>query len=157
MSRLQRAATVIESLAESLGMEDAMRLEKIKSSWHALIGPPSSFNCQPAFYKNAQLTINVSSNVWMKELSFHKDTFVSKLREFGVASVRLRPGSVEWPSPKAEPELPKVELSRGEIAYVESLSANIQDGELREILTRAALKSFTRIKALEAAKHTETA
>lgn len=148
MSRLQRAASVIESLAEHLGLGDSMRLEQIKNRWHTLIGPPISLNTQPDFFKNAQLTINVSSNVWMTELRFHKDAIVSKLRDFGVASIRLRPGSVEWSNQPAKPELPAAVLSAGETAYVESLSADIKDGELREALRRTALKSFARMKTL---------
>ncbi|KWT94672.1 DUF721 domain-containing protein [Candidatus Magnetominusculus xianensis] len=148
MGRLQRAASLIESLVEHLGLGDSMKLEQIKNRWHTLIGPPISLNTQPDFFKNAQLTINVSSNVWMAELRFHKDTIVSKLKDFGVASIRLRPGPVEWSNQLTEPELPDAVLSAGEIAYVESLSADIKDVELREALRRTALKSFARIKTV---------
>ncbi|MBF0555293.1 MAG: DUF721 domain-containing protein [Nitrospirae bacterium] len=151
MSRLQRAATLIESLAEHLGMVDSMTLERMRSRWQALIGPPISLNTQPAFFKNTQLTINVESNVWMTELRFHKDMIVSKLGEFGVASIKLRPGPVEWPNQAAQPApctaLIDAALTAGETAYVESLSEDIKDDELREILRRMALKSFARMKA----------
>ncbi|MBF0488626.1 MAG: DUF721 domain-containing protein [Nitrospirae bacterium] len=152
MSRLQRAATLIESLAEHLGMVDLMTLERIKNRWHTLIEPPTSFNAQPTFFRNAQLTINVESNVWMTELKFLKGTILSKLGEFGVASIKLRPGPVQWPEQTAPPTpdaaLIDAALTAGETAYVESLSADIKDDELREVLCRTALKSFARMKAI---------
>ncbi|MBF0456469.1 MAG: DUF721 domain-containing protein [Nitrospirae bacterium] len=149
MSRLQRASVVIESLAGHLGMEDGMMLERIKNRWHELIGTPTSLNCQPAFFKSARLTINVSSNVWMTQLNFLEGEIVSMLSEFGVVSIKLRPGPVGWPPQTAAAALPDAQLSAGEVAYVESLSAGIKDDELRELLRRAALKSFARIKAVD--------
>ncbi|WP_420265200.1 DUF721 domain-containing protein [Candidatus Magnetominusculus dajiuhuensis] len=152
MSRLQRAATLIESLAEHLGMVDLMTLERIKNRWHTLIEPPTSLNAQPVFFKNAQLVINVESNVWMKELSFLRGEILSKLGEFGVASIKLRPGPVVWPEQITPPTTGTAPidaaLTAGETAYVESLSADIKDDELREVLCRTALKSFARMKAV---------
>lgn len=150
MGRLQRASVVIESLAGHLGMEDGMRLERIKNRWHELIGTPTSLNCEPTFFKNARLTINVSSNVWMTQLSFLKDTIVSRLSEFGVASIKLKAGPVQWPATEPAPDaaLTSAALSAGETAYIESLSEAIKDDELRETLRRMTLKSFARINAV---------
>jgi hypothetical protein len=139
--RLQRASTLIESLAENLGLGDSMRLERIVNRWQALIGPPISLNTQPVHFKNATLIVHVESNLWITELRYHTDKIISKLEEFGVASISFRQGLVEWPE-QPPPPAPDVMLSAGEVAYIESFTRDIKDTELREALRRAALKSF---------------
>jgi len=139
---VKRADSLLAPIIRNLGIEDSIRLGRIKKEWAGVFEKTISFHTCPASLKEEELLVNVDSPVWLQQLSFYKEDIVKKLRGFGVKAVRFRLGRV-FPEKKKEQEvLKKRLLTSGDNAYIEETVSSIPAGELRDKIKKAIEKSF---------------
>jgi hypothetical protein len=133
---------------------DAEGMVAIVRAWPAAVGETVARNAWPArFQRDGTLLVHASSSTWAFELGRMSSDILERLQaEIGEpppASLRFVPGPI--PDPAAEvaevraPTPPEVAASdRAEGAV---LAAGIEDGELRELVARAAAASLARARS----------
>lgn len=97
-SDLQRAGGLINSIMADLGLEDGLRLWRLRAAWGQIFGPPLCLHMSPSSLKGRTLVINVDSPAWLQELNFKKNEIIRKLGAFGINGIRLRGGWVADPN-----------------------------------------------------------
>jgi hypothetical protein len=141
-SDVERADSALGPLIKDLGLEDALKLYRIKHSWKEAIGEPLAAHAAPTMLKAGVLFMNVSSPAWLQQAGYYKARIVERLGRFGVSGIRLKLGKVEQTAVKrAAEERPFVEPDP---ALIEELLSSIEDEELKQSVRRAARKALGR-------------
>ncbi len=91
-SKPERAGGLIGSIMADLGLEDGLRLYRLRAEWPKLFGPPLCLHMSPSSLNGRTLVINVDSPAWLQELNFKKNEIIRKLGGFGINGIRLRGG-----------------------------------------------------------------
>ncbi|MGD1076082.1 MAG: DUF721 domain-containing protein [Thermodesulfovibrionales bacterium] len=144
---MNKIGNLLSPFVKSLGLEGALQLEAIETEWTKIFGEPLSLHTCPANLQNGGLLIHVDSPVWLQQISFYTDDIVKKLRPFGVKEVRLRLGKIRARKKTLTPESAEIQyvsLDSDTLHYIEDLVSGINDRELRECITQAMEKSFSR-------------
>lgn len=94
LSELQKAGSVLESLAKEIGIDGALRLHNIRDHWANVFKKPLSLHSYPSSLIGNNLFVNVDSPVWLQEINFLRPELLEKLRPFGVKDIRFRLGKV---------------------------------------------------------------
>jgi hypothetical protein len=124
-------------------MEGALELGRIAGNWGALFNGPLALHTSPESLSGGILTVNVDSPSWLHQAGFFKAQMISRLRPYGVTSIRFRQGPVKAretsvPAPPAEHEATPQAMEE-----VERMLGDINDHELRESIRGAALRSLS--------------
>jgi hypothetical protein len=135
---LERADSALSRLVRDLGMENALRLHRIKARWDGLFGEPLSLHIWPARLDGGQLLVNADSPAWLQQTSFYKAEMLEKLRPLGVKDVRLRTGSVRRRQAGRPPG--KRPPSEADCSYIEEVLCAVRDEELKESIRRVLMK-----------------
>jgi hypothetical protein len=140
---LTSSKNALRKLLKKLGMEGALELGRIAEKWGALFNGPLAVHTSPESLSGKILTVNVDSPSWLHQAGFFRSQMLSKLRVYGVASIRFRQGTVrvrETPtfSKRTEPE-----INPQAIEDVERMLGAIDDHELRESIRGAALRCLS--------------
>ncbi len=143
---MKRVDTLISPLLKGLGLEEAVRFERIKKEWATIFREPLSLHMFPSSLKNGELLIAVDSPVWLQQLSLFKAEIMKNLRPFEVKEVRFRIGRVEAGKKEAEetPQPGKPSLGRDALREIDNTVAEVKDIGLRENVRRAMEKSFSK-------------
>lgn len=135
---LERADSALSRLVKDLGMENALRLHRIKARWEDLFGEPLSSHIYPARLDGGHLLVNADSPAWLQQTSFYKAEMLEKLRPFGVKDIRLRTGAVRRRQ-AARPQ-GKRPPSEADCSFIEDVICGLQDEELKDSIRRALRK-----------------
>lgn len=140
---MKRADSVLASVIKNLGMEDGVRLGRLKREWSTIFEKPVSLHTAPANLKEGELLINVDSPIWLQQLSFYKEAIIKKLHGFEIKTVRFKLGRV-LPEKKQDKTIPfatkKQALTANNSSYIEKTVFLIQDMELRDRVKKAIEK-----------------
>jgi len=140
---MERASRVFSELIRDLGLEKGMALASIRKKWETLIGEPVSNHTLPFSFQNGQLLIMVDSPEWLHELRYFQNEFTNKLSPFGVRSIRLKLGSVKKPRKRPVPrKAPKRDLSPQEQEFINEVSSEINDTDMRDQIRKAIENSL---------------
>ncbi len=139
---MKRADSLLAPFIRTLGIEDAVKLERIKKEWAGVFERPIPLHMSPAKLKDGELLINVDSPVWMQQLNFFKEDITKKLHCFGIKTVRFKLGRV-LPWGKQEIISKGQSLTANDHSYIEETVSSISDQELRERIKKAIEKSIT--------------
>jgi len=126
-----------------LGIEDGVRLAKIKRNWHNLFNKPISHHMSPSMLSRGEILLNVDSPVWLQELQYYKDDILKKMRSYGVKAVRFRIGRVSKKSGVRCRESDVRKPTHEELSYIENITSKINDEALRETVRRTIEKAIT--------------
>jgi len=85
----------------------------------------------PETVRNNVLTIIVDTPQWMHHLSFYKEDMAAKLKLYKINGIRFRVGRISAGTTKTV-KTENIELSDDELKYVENVTRNIKDDELRK-------------------------
>jgi hypothetical protein len=141
-----------ENARRELGrFEPARGLVELVAAWPDAVGPEIARNAWPArLARDGTLHVATSSSTWAFELTHLeaevRDRLLAKLGESVPKQLRFAPGRL--PSPAAEPpedgrrDPPAVRPETR--SQAESLTAGIEDEELRNAVARAAAASLER-------------
>lgn len=139
---MKRADSLLAPIIKNLGIEDGVKLSRIKNEWQVLFEKPLSLHTSPSILKNGELLINVDSAVWLHQLGFYKEQIKEKLSRFAVESVRFRVGSIRN-SEKLEKKPVKLRnLTTEEKLLVEDTVADVKDKDLCCNIKKAMEKSI---------------
>lgn len=142
---VNRLGALIAPFSKGLGLEEAVRLERIRKEWAGLVGSPLSVHISPVGLKNGELLINADSPVWLQQVTFYKSEIIRKLSLFNIKDVRFRLGRTapKEMSEKKLPEQPRIKpLSSEEKNYIEDAVSAIRDPELRRCIKKTVEKSM---------------
>jgi len=143
---VKRVGALISPFLKGLGLEEAVRLERIKKEWAAIFREPLSLHMFPSSLKNGDLLIAVDSPVWLQQLSLFKAELMKNLRPFEVKEIRFRLGHIRKTSERKTDEPPpqkKLSLGRDALREIDNTVAEVKDIELREGVRRAMEKSLS--------------
>jgi hypothetical protein len=93
-SLVKRVGNLISPLVAGLGLEEAVRFERIKKEWSDIFREPLSLHTSPCSLKHGELLVTVDSPVWHQQLIFLKGEILKNVSPFGVKDVRFRVGTV---------------------------------------------------------------
>lgn len=85
----------------------------------------------PETVRNKVLTIIVDTPQWMHHLSFYREDMTAKLKPYSVEGIRFRVGRIPEGAPVTV-NAEKSELSDDESKYLENVTKNIRDEDLRK-------------------------
>lgn len=144
---MNRLGKLISPFLKQSGIEEAVRLERIKEEWLDIFNEPLSSHMYPFSLKDGELLINIDSPVWLQQVSFYKDDIAGKLSPFEVKGVRFRLGRIASGN-NARTTKP-VQSSGKSISTeaardIEDAVSGIKDQELRESIRKVMEKSFLR-------------
>lgn len=142
---VKRADSLLTHFIRDLGIEDGIRLSRMKKEWYTLFQKPLSYHVSPCRLSEGELLLNVDSPVWLQELNFFKEEIIKKLGSYGVREVRFRLGRI----PRAENAAATYKKSRekhlkdGELEFVENTVSQVNDEALRVTVKLALEKAIT--------------
>lgn len=142
---MNRLGELISPFLKQAGIEEAVRLERIKEEWLDIFNEPLSSHMYPISLKDGELLINIDSPVWLQQVSFYKDDIARKLSPFEVKGVRFRLGRIAS-GDNARTTKPAQSsgksISPEAARDIEDAISGIKDQELRESIRKVMEKSF---------------
>jgi predicted nucleic acid-binding Zn ribbon protein len=148
---MERLDGTVRRALRSAGVPDAGALAEVTRAWPGAVGPAISSAAWPQrLARDGTLHVNTASSTWAFELGRMAEEVLAKLRaELGEVTppgLRFAPGPLPAAGP---PEVLRrgVEPTPADVERAASLSASIEDPELRAAVRAAAAAS------LAAARH----
>lgn len=148
---MERLDGSVRRALSSAGVPDAGVLAEATRAWPDAVGPGIARAAWPQrLARDGTLHVTTASSVWAFELGRMEEELLAKLRPFLGASTppALRFAAGPLPAPgREESDAPApVEPTSEEVAQAASLSASIEDAELREAVRKAAAASLARAR-----------
>jgi predicted nucleic acid-binding Zn ribbon protein len=122
---------ILRKIVKSHGLEGGAVLNTLNKKWGSLMGQAIAAHTVPETVRNHILTIVVDTPQWMHHLSFYKEDIVEKLKSYNINGIRFRVGRVDAGATKAV-NTEDIELTDDESKYLDSVTKNIRDEELRK-------------------------
>lgn len=141
---MRRLGTLISSVTQGMGMEEAMRFERLRKEWKRVFREPLSLHMSPHSLKNSELLVHTDSPVWLQQLTFFKADILSALAPFGVTTVRFKIGRL-FPYTKNNPrqqEPPHAAPDPHAAKIIEETVSGLADDGVRESIRKAMERSF---------------
>jgi len=139
---MKKAETVLGPMLKQLGIENGVRLERIRNDWPDIFEKSISSHMFPATLKDGELLLHVESPAWMQQLTYYKKEIIRKLSSYAITDVRFRLGRITKKKQKQETEKPMRELSSDEVLFAASVVADIKNEELKASIRKAIEKSL---------------
>ncbi len=137
---MERAGSILTPAIKRLGIEEDVRLQRIKNDWEAIFDKPLSLHMSPSRLLEGELLLNTDSPIWMQQLNFCRKEILGKLSAYGVREIRLRVGKVfrqKTEGPDAGEQL-SGEVSDEDALFIDGLVSPVGDEELKAVIRRAA-------------------
>ncbi len=139
---MKKAETVLGPMLKQLGIENGVRLERIRNDWPDLFEKSISSHMSPATLKEGELLLHVESPAWMQQLTYYKKEIIRKLSSYAITEVRFRLGRITKKKQKQEAQKPMRTLSSEEVSFAASVVADIRNEELKDSIRKAIEKSL---------------
>ncbi|MFA5811467.1 MAG: DUF721 domain-containing protein [bacterium] len=142
-------AEILADGRDSLKLRDAIRRYRIWDRWDEIMGKAVADFAQPARWRGKTLIVRVEHPSWVQELTFLKPQMMERIRtmlpEAGVKEIHFEIGQLP-PRPKhskAGRPAEEPQLSADQQEFVDQVTLEIKDPELREAATRAMKKGLS--------------
>lgn len=139
---MNRAETVLGPMLRQLGIENGVRLQRIRNDWPDIFEKSISSHMFPAALKEGELLLHVESPAWMQQLTYFKKEITRKLASYEITEVRFSLGNITRRREKQEAPKPLRTLSPEDISFAASVVAGIGNKELRDSIRKAIEKSL---------------
>lgn len=139
---MERAGSALGPLIKDLGLEDSLRLYRIKQSWQETLGQPLSLHTAPSGLKGGLLYVSADTPAWLQQTGYYRAQVLEKLARFGVTDIRLKLGRVE--SPALRKPVKERPLAEPDPALLDELVSPIGDKDVKEAVRRVVQKSLSR-------------
>jgi hypothetical protein len=149
---MERLDGSLRRALSSAGVPDAGVLAEATRAWPDAVGPGIARAAWPQrLARDGTLHVTTTSATWAFELGRMEAELLAKLRpvlgDDTPPALRFAPGPVPAPGPEAAGPPTRLEPTAAEVAEAASLSASVEDPELREAVRAAVAAS------LAAARH----
>ncbi len=147
---MEKIGQVLPALLNNFGIEEAVSLKFLRKRWDDLFGCPVKEHTFPKDLKNGVLYVVVNSHVWLSQLILLKDEFVKKLHIYGIKDVEFCFGRIYRNQKEKSKEKEITGLSQEQQEWMEDITKNIKDEEIRttaEALIKKYLFFINQIKS----------
>jgi hypothetical protein len=139
---VKKAASLLSPLLKKLGIDEAVRLQRIRNDWQSLFEQPLLLHMSPSRLSEGSLLLSVDSPAWMQQLGFCKKEILMKLSGYGVRDLRFRIGRVSPTKHREDPCRKAMELSSEDTLFISGIISGIGDETLRETIRKTIEKSL---------------
>ncbi|KPJ97975.1 MAG: hypothetical protein AMK71_12195 [Nitrospira bacterium SG8_35_4] len=136
---------ILRKIVKSHGLEGSATLSTLKRKWGSIMGQTIAVHTFPETVRNNVLTIVVDTPQWMHHLSFYKEDMAAKLKLYNIDGIRFRIGRITAGTAKTV-TTENVELTDDESKYLEKVTRNIRDVELKKKLQSLITHGLTKGK-----------
>lgn len=142
---MKRIGNLISPLVTGLGLEEAVRFERIRKEWSNIFREPLSLHMSPCSLKQGELLITVDSPVWHQQLVYLKGEILKNISQFGVKDVRFRVGTVRMKTKDAppHPQQKNIPLDRVSLQQIEETVSELENGPLKESIRKTMERSLS--------------
>ena len=142
---MKRIDSLLSPFVKRLGIDGACRIEEVRKAWHDIFGEPLALHMWPSKIEGRELIINVDSPLWLQQISFFKSDIIRKLQPFDIQDVRMRIGKTRLArrGVRESRERQSVPLDRDAREFIETVTSEIRDAELKNAMARALERSFS--------------
>ena len=153
---MDRIGDHIEHELARSGSRDAIPLSEITSAWPSLVGAAVARNAWPLrMSRDGTLHVATASATWAHELDLLQETildaFRARLGESAPARLRFAAGPIPEPPTDSEttdpPSSEPIDVPPEIASEAAAAAAEIDDEELRELVSRAARASLLRARS----------
>jgi len=139
---MKKAETVLGPMLKQLGIENGVRLQRIRNDWPDIFEKSISPHMFPAALNEGELLLHVESPAWMQQLTYYKKEIIRKLSSYSITDVRFRLGTITKKKQKQEAQKPMRTLSSEEVSFAASVVADLSDEALKDSIRKAIEKSL---------------
>jgi Dna[CI] antecedent, DciA len=143
---MEKAESLLSPLLKRLGIDEDVRLQRIRNDWQTLFEKPLSLHMSPSRLFEGDLLLSVDSPAWMQQLGFCKKEILRKLAGYGVRDLSLRIGRVSTKNRHKDHARKTAELSSEETFFVSDVVSGIGDELLRKTIRKTIEKSLLSAK-----------
>lgn len=137
-----KTESILRPIIRNLGIEEGVRLSRLKRHWHGIFEKPVSEHIFPSKISQGKLIINVDSPLWLQQLSYYKKDILEKLEAFGIKDIHFRIGRISR-SQKAMTQRRDVKkLSPDDALMIDEITVHIKDDSLKDAIQKALEKSL---------------
>lgn len=122
---------ILRKIVKSHGLHGSATLNTLQRKWESIMGQTIAVHTFPDTVRNNILTIIVDTPQWMHHLSFFREDMAAKLKAYGIEGIRFRVGRIRTGASR-EVNTEKSELTDDESKYLENVTRNIRDEDLRK-------------------------
>jgi predicted nucleic acid-binding Zn ribbon protein len=153
---MDRVGDHIERELVRSGSRDAIPLSEITAAWPEVVGATVARNAWPLrLSRDGTLHVATASATWAHELDLLQstvlDAFRARLGERAPARLRFAAGPIPEPAthdrPRSEPSAEPPEVPPEIASEAAAAAAEIDDEELRELVSRAARASLLKARS----------
>lgn len=146
---LERIGEIISRVMTREGYEKRSRQGPIYDLWPQMVGELLAEKCRPIAIQKGVLVVQVDDSVWMHELQIQKYQILERLWELvgeeEVSDIRWTAKGYRPPRPRhsprsLSPKRPPRPLTQEEGAWIEAVAAQVEDGELGNIVRRVLMR-----------------
>jgi len=151
--RMRRPVSITEVLSDGTGrpaMADKFRRYGLWNRWRELVGSEVAAHSQPARWQGGTLVVRVEHPAWIQELTYLKPQMIASIKErlpkTPIKDIRFEVGKLELPSEeeRADDAIETRGLTADEREFVEQVTGEIADPEIRQAAERAMSKGMAR-------------
>jgi hypothetical protein len=136
------ARQVLFHVLRKLGLKSIITRLEMDAAWQQLVGEAMAANTVTYSFTNGVLTVKCSPGAWQNELTFLKESLVTKLNEhFGkqvIKELRIISGFIPQPLPPP----PKRLADSNNTLLAKQLTNDLEDPQLRAAFERAIQKGL---------------
>jgi predicted nucleic acid-binding Zn ribbon protein len=146
---MERLSDIISRLMKQEGYERRSPQGPIFERWSEVVGDPLAEKSCPVLVRKGTLVVQVTDSVWMQELQMEKPTILERIGQLvGEGEVLDIRWTIWGDAPvrrsrrKAVPSVktPSRPLTLEEQAWIQAVSAQVEDSDLQEQLKRLLIK-----------------
>ncbi len=149
---------VLHPYIHRAGLVPRLRENRLFEAWEEIVGKGVAEATEPARLQNRTLQVKVANSVWIQQLQFHKKLMLQRVNEFlgepFIQDLRFMLGEKGKTSPRRKKgeAVPIRELQREEKEMIERAVGCVNDGEIREVLSRLFARGLAVEKGRERKK-----
>ncbi len=129
---MERTDSLLASIVKRLGLEDGVRLARIKNNWRLIFDKPLSLHMSPSSLSEGKLLLNVDSPIWIQQLSYLKREITEKLTAYGVRDIQFRLGRISQTKRRSAPVRKHAEITSEDELFIVELTSRFSNEELKE-------------------------
>jgi predicted nucleic acid-binding Zn ribbon protein len=72
---------ILREALRGLGVEERVESAKLGSCWAEIVGETVASKSRPLDLRDGTLFVEAENNVWMQEISFHRERIIARIRK----------------------------------------------------------------------------